>query len=437
MIRTMKTKRATELERSVEIARLIAANPYIPYPPSPKQLTFLMLDCKEAFYGGAAGGGKSTALLMAALMYVHVPNYAAILFRRSYTDLALPGALMDIAMQWLRETDAQWEPMKRQWRFPSGATVGFGYLDSESDKYRYQSAEFQFIGFDELTQFTESQYRYLFSRLRRVQGVNVPLRMRAASNPGGDGHDWVKQRFIVERSDRVFVPATLDDNPAIDADAYRRMLAELDPVTRAQLEHGDWDIMPAGNLFKREWFDVVDAAPVNATKVRFWDLAATQGGGDWTVGCLVACDDAGIYYVEDVQRVQESPKAVERLIRQCADMDGPNVIIGMEEESGASGKMISDHYRSNILPDRYFEAIPPTRGKVSRARLVSAQAEARNIKLVSGPWIRDFLNELTAFPDGPHDDQVDALSGAFAMLSKRRAAYFAEPRAMPVAFELR
>ena len=105
---------------------------------------------------------------MAALQYVEVPEYAAILFRQSYADLSLPGALMDRAHGWLFQTDARWGDLKKTWIFPSGATLSFGYLENENDKYRYQSAEFQFVGFDELTQFTESQYTYLHSRLRRL-----------------------------------------------------------------------------------------------------------------------------------------------------------------------------------------------------------------------------------------------------------------------------
>src|SRR5439155_6373928 len=84
------------------------------------------------------------------------------------------------------------------WKFPSGAVLRFGYLDTALDIYQYQSAEFQFIGFDELSQFKENDYRYLFSRLRKAKGIDVPLRMRSGSNPGGVGHEWVKKRFIEE-----------------------------------------------------------------------------------------------------------------------------------------------------------------------------------------------------------------------------------------------
>jgi hypothetical protein len=160
---------------------------YIPHKPTPKQLAFLLLDNQEALYGGAAGGGKSDALLMAALQYINVPGYSALLLRRSYTDLSLPGALMDRAKAWLLPSGARWRDGLKTWEFPSGASITFGYLEKPGDEYRYQSTEFQFVGFDELTQFTEAQYRYLFSRLRRPYAVDVPLRMRSA---GGQRREY-------------------------------------------------------------------------------------------------------------------------------------------------------------------------------------------------------------------------------------------------------
>jgi predicted phage terminase large subunit-like protein len=376
---------------------------------------------REVFYGGAAGGGKSEALLMAALQYIEEPGYAAILFRRTFADLALPGALMDRSREWFGGTKARWNNSEHTWTFPSGASLTFGYLEHEQDKFRYQSAEFQFVGFDELTQFSESQYRYLFSRLRRLTSSDVPLRMRSASNPGGIGHEWVKQRFLVE--DRPFVPARLDDNPFLDREEYAQSLDELDPVTRRQLLMGDWTARHAGALFKREWFEIVDEAPVGFQHLRYWDLAATERkpgtDPDWTVGLLLTKSSAGVYYIMDVQRMRGTPQAVSARMKQTAQMDGPATHIWIEQEPGASGVHVIHHFVTNVLDGFTVRGNRVTGSKVERASPVSSQAEAGNVKIVQGPWVGVFLDEVEAFnPDGTHshDDQIDALSGAFMKL---------------------
>lgn len=248
-----------------------------------KQHAALWVNAKELMYGGAAGGGKSDFILMAALQYVDIPEYASIIFRKTYTDLSLPGALMDRAHLWLDGTDARWHEMDKRWVFPSGATLSFGYLKNELDKYRYQSAEFQFIGFDELTQFPIDDYLYLFSRLRGPADgtkplARVPLRMRSASNPGGTGHAWVKKRFIDKEWDpddpddsperakaRIFIPASLYDNEEnVNVPQYEESLKNLDRQTRKQLLEGDWSARPPGDWFFNE-SDIAAAVDLAAT----------------------------------------------------------------------------------------------------------------------------------------------------------------------------
>ncbi len=163
----------------------------------------MALDTPEGLYGGAAGGGKSDALLMDALQYVDVPSYAALLVRKTYRDLALPGAIMDRALSWLRPAGIPWSQGDHRFTFPSGASLTFGYLNTPADRYRYQSAEFQYVGVDELTQFTEDAYTYLLTRLRRRVGSDVPIRARAGTNPGNIGHEWVRARFIPWRDPRT------------------------------------------------------------------------------------------------------------------------------------------------------------------------------------------------------------------------------------------
>lgn len=263
---------------------------YIPHAPTPKQLAFLMLPNREAFYGGAAGGGKSDALLMGALQFVEYPGYSAIVFRKTLSDLQLEGALIQRSHEWLGKTDAHWNGQLHKWTFPSGAVIQFGYLASELVKYRYQGAEFQYIAFDELTQFPEQDYTYLFSRNRRKKcpthypnydgkcngckesyyQSQVPLRVRSASNPGGLGHLWVRSRFNIQQTSwrdeagrehvmyrgchpkRPHVPAFLSDNPYLDQEEYQESLSELDPVTREQLLRGDWAVSADGR-FRKKW----------------------------------------------------------------------------------------------------------------------------------------------------------------------------------------
>lgn len=414
----------------------VTKNPYVPLRgglfPSPKQAYFLTADpVLEAMYGGAAGGGKSDALLAAALQYVTEPGYAALLLRRTFADLKLPGALMDRAAEWLSGTDATWNSNDHQWVFPSGATLTFGYLENEKDKYRYQSSEFQFIGFDELTQFTRTQYTYMFSRLRRLLGSAVPLRVRSATNPGGEGHDWVSQRFPVQnhggrpviRDGRMFVPALMEENPGLDREAYELSLAELDPVTRAQLRAGDWNVRQQGNLFKRHWFDVIDAdrVPPLEDAVRCWDLAATTAeeadDPDWLAG--VKLGKVGkTYYVLHVTRDRLTPQGVEKLITRTAAVDTVRTKVRIEQEGAASGKIVRSYY-TRLLDgyDARFTGIPKA-AKTVRAGPFSAACERGDVKLVRGAWNETYLDELCAFPqEGVKDDQVDASTNAYKQLS--------------------
>jgi len=356
---------------------------------------------------------------MGALQYVDVPGYAALILRRTFTDLAKAEALIPRSLEWLGPTDARWREQYHRWDFPSGASLEFGYLEHEKDKYNYQSSAYQYIAFDELTQFTETQYRYLFSRLRRLQGASVPLRMRSASNPGGIGHDWVKRRLITEglSHNRAYISAKLPDNPYLDRVEYEQALGELDPVTRQQLLNGDWTARAGGSKFRREWFEVVDSYPVGGSAARFWDTAATEpkagSDPDWTAGALLIRESDGPVYVVDMRRARGRPSDVERLIRQTAMTDGREVDIYMEQEPGSSGVNMIDHYTRAVLDGFSFRGVRSTGPKEVRANPVSSFAEAGNVRVVRASWNGDFLDEVEAFPNGSHDDQVDAMSGAF------------------------
>ena len=174
------------------LEQTIALNPYIPHIPWPKQMAFLELECLDALIGGAASGGKSDALLMAALQFVTVPGYAALIVRRHFADLKLPGGLIDRSIDWLRPHSktgaAKWNAQEHKWVFKSGAVLQFGYADREGDEKRYDGSELQFTGLDEACHFTERQIVYFYERLRRKGSIPVPLRMRLGTTPGGPGH---------------------------------------------------------------------------------------------------------------------------------------------------------------------------------------------------------------------------------------------------------
>jgi predicted phage terminase large subunit-like protein len=403
---------------------------FCPEEASITQKVFLRTNSLEALFGGAAGGGKSSALLMAALQFVDVPGYSAILFRRTYADLALPGAIMDRFQNWISQADdVRWNANNYTAMFPSGARVSFGYLNNSQDYLRYKGAEFQFIGMDEVTEIRENDYRYLFSRLRRPASgplAKVPLRMRAASNPAPN---WVRQRFIVEghSTGRIFVPSKLTDNPGIDAESYRQSLQALDPVERRRLEEGDWWSTTLGSLFERESFIIIDAHEVpqissSARVIRFWDLAATEPSQsnpdpDWTVGTLMLFDQ-GIAYILDVKKLRAKGDKVEQMIAQTAYEDGPAVGIRMEQEPGSSGKALVDQYARYVVPGYDFAGIRSTGDKLTRARPFAAAVANGNVRVVRAHWLTDWMDEFASFPEAAnHDDQVDSAVGAFTFLA--------------------
>lgn len=240
---------------------------------------------------------NSIALFIAALQYVDRPNYSAVIFRRTFTDLSIEGGLIPVSHQHLGQTDARWNGSMKKWTFPSGAVIAFAYMDTDDTRFRYQSARFDYVAWDEVTHFKSPEpYTYLFSRVRRDTGSDIPPRIRAASNPSPV--EWVKDRFVPDeynKSDpatrfsrpwrvetecdscmgkshvpgdpdepcpycdggvrrRLFVPSRLEDNQFVDEASYRGQLAELSHVERLRLERGDWLATDAGNVFFRKWF---------------------------------------------------------------------------------------------------------------------------------------------------------------------------------------
>lgn len=384
-------RQLAELEQAVAILRAADARSspqqYIPHAPYPKQFEFLKLDCDEALYGGAAGGGKSDALLMAALQYVHVPGYSALILRRTFQDLMRADAIMARADEWLRGTPARWKADTRTWHFPSGATLSFGYFDTVRDRDNYQGGAWQFIAFDELTQFPEPWYLYLFSRLRKTH-QEVPLRMRAATNPGGIGHDWVYKRFIAPGApNRPFVPARLEDNPSVDP-SYRESLRKLDAVTRAQLEDGQWIRDSEGLVYHYDDArNVIDEAPVCTHKILSLDFGVTDPTSFNILGWRE--HDPVVYVLASWKIAKLAPSECAERIQELEKEHAFDAIIG---DIGGLGKGFSQEAQRRFhVPIEAAEK----NNKLGYIKLLNGDLEHEMVKVVRETCL-PLLEEWTA-----------------------------------------
>ena len=244
--------------------------------PQPKQVEFMSRPEDEVFYGGAAGGGKSDALVCEALRQIHHPRYKAILFRKTYKQL--DDLIWKSRLYYpLASPKAKYNQSEHVWTFPSGAKIYFGSMPHRDSRFDYQGRSYAFIGFDELTHFTQEEYTYLFSR-NRADGAGLRSYIRATGNPGGIGHSWVKERFITPAAPmtpiseshkiiypdgheetvvlkRIFVPSSVFDNKALmqNDPMYVQRLASMPEAEKNALLYGDWNSF-SGMVFS-EWRD--------------------------------------------------------------------------------------------------------------------------------------------------------------------------------------
>ena len=236
----------------VAIQREIAEN-VVFHPNDGPQTDFLAAPEIDVLYGGAAGGGKSYAMLVDPLRYAHRAAHRALILRRSMPELR---ELIDKSRELYPQAfpGCKFREVEKLWNFPSGAKVEFGFLERDADVYRYQGQAYSWIGFDEITHLpTEFAWNYLASRLRTTDSEITPY-LRCTANPGGVGAHWVKKRYVspmppnesFEGDDglsRKFIPARLEDNPYLSQDGrYEQMLQALPDVQRRQLLEGNWDI---------------------------------------------------------------------------------------------------------------------------------------------------------------------------------------------------
>ena len=240
------------------VQELVKNQEVIFQPNDGPQTSFLASAEREVFYGGARGGGKSYAMLVDPLRYCHKAQHRALLIRRSMPELR--DMITHSQRLYSRAfKGARWREQEKEWRFPSGARIEFGYAENMTDVLRYQGQSYTWIGVDELPQYpTPDVYNFLRSSLRSVD-PEIPVYMRATGNPGNIGSQWVKEMFVdpsepnkafnvsidtptgVRKISRRFIPAKLQDNPYLmQTDDYYIMLASLPEVQRKQFLEGDW-----------------------------------------------------------------------------------------------------------------------------------------------------------------------------------------------------
>lgn len=241
------------------------------YRPTARQRAFHSCPADIVLYGGAAGGGKSKALLWEAFLeMLETPYNHGLLLRRTYPELE--QSLILESLKLFPRSVCEYRVGEKRWYFKNGSVLDFGYSEQEKDIYRYQSAEFGFIGFDELTHFTYEQWDYLVNSRLRSSAPGAWPRVRASTNPGNVGHAWVKELFIEPAmrlfpgfkpqqipgalwfdehgTSYAFIPAKATDNEYLmrNDPKYLDRLNKLDPKWKAALLEGDWDVF-SGKFF--------------------------------------------------------------------------------------------------------------------------------------------------------------------------------------------
>ena len=447
---------------------------YNVFRPQPgKQEMFLKNSADICIYGGAAGGGKSYALLLEPGYHIDNPNFEAVIFRQQRPQILNAGGLWDVSNTIYPHFNAtSTRSPKLTWTFPSGAKVTFAHLGMEKELYYWQGSQIPLIMFDELTHFSEKMFFYMLSRNRSMCGVKPYV--RATCNPDADS--WVakfiewwidqdegypiesrcgKARWFIRRDEIVywadtkeelweqfnlvtdeerqepksvvFISSTLQDNKLLmkQDPSYMANLKALPTVERERLLYGNWKIKPAAGLyFKRTqlrgYLEVIPADVV--AWVRAWDLAATSedenGEPAYTAGVLMGKRRDGTFIIADVINVRMGANEVRQLIKLTADRDKARhklVRIRLPKDPGQAGKDQAESY-IKFLAGYPVKAIAETGSKEVRAEPVAAQWQAGNFYLVHGKWNDMYLDQLDSFPTSRYKDMVDATSSAFAEL---------------------
>lgn len=444
-------------------------------PQKGAQERFLSTSADIAIYGGAAGGGKTYALLLELLRNIDNKDFNAVVFRRNSSQIFNSGGLWDNAITMYTPLGGVGvktpHPMIK---FPSGAYIRFAHLQYDKDKNAWQGGQICLLCFDEVTHFTSVQFWYMLSRNRSVCGVKPYV--RATCNPDADSWlahfmQWwwdpetgypipersgviryfarlndetywgdTKEELLAEHPEITpemvksftFISAKLTDNKILmeNDPGYMGNLLSQNEIEKERLLYGNWKIRPAvGMYFKKIHFQIVDVIPDKVVSwARAWDFAATEPSErnpnpDATAGVLMGMLADGRYIVADVKHVKCGAGEVRRLVMNTAVLDRMKykyVDISVPQDPGQSGKEQAASY-VNMLAGFPVSVFRPTGTKESRANPFASQVQVGNVLLLKGDWNDAYLSELEGFPEAVHDDQVDASSDAFNLLQKTKS----------------
>ncbi len=382
-----------------------------------------LLECPvpDVFFGGARGGGKSDALLGDWLSHAHAHGKHAkgILFRQSMPELE---ELQGRALQIFPAIGGEWKAGPRTWYFRNGASLKMRWLERVEDTSKYQGHAYTWIGIDECGNYpTPEAIDRLRATMRSAHGV--PCVLRLTGNPGGVGHEWLKERYIkpsppgkpfwseAQKTLRVYIPSRLQDNKVLmQADpGYVDRLYASGPswLVKAWLE-GDWDVSVSGKLFLRSWWQFYSLVPDLLAIFQVWDTGVKDREDNDPSACLtLGLHRLGWYVLDAWSDRVEYPELKRQVGIQFAKWKEPGCSQILIEDAASGASLIQDLRNGGRLP------IKPVRhkNKIKPAYAVSPLVEAGRVFLPhDGRWTSDFIEQFALFPNGPHDEWVDCLT---------------------------
>lgn len=337
---------------------------------TPRQLAFVRAQADEVLFGGAAGGGKSYGQIIDALAFAsRYPGSRQLILRRTMPELE--RTLIRTALLLYPRELYSYNQSGRVGRFRNGSTIEFGYCGAESDVYRYQSAEYDVIRFDELTHFTEHMYLYLMSRVR---GANkFPKQIKSTTNPGGVGHDWVKRRFVdigpadclykFGTGSRIFLPAKLSDNRFLmrSDPLYATRMQNLSCEERRALLEGEWDLQE-GRYFS-EWSREIHLIEPFELPSDWRRVFTMDYGLDMLAGYWIACAPDGRAYV--YRELYEPDHIISSAARRILELTSEEICVWYAPADLWNRRQDTGKSAAEIFAEHGIELTRSSSGRVS------------------------------------------------------------------------